>query len=142
LYATISSDGHGADPRSVLTKELTMRPAKRRAIRDQLTPPNGEQLPDGVGGTITGGPMERFDLMEILRRTSLSVSRGGAVSGAAQVVISGLAEQTGRGDGADRGIALSDGSRITFASVTDAGVMNEEDANALTREDVRVLADA
>ncbi len=101
-----------------------MRTVKRRAIRDQLTKSGGEPLPDGIGGTITGGPMEPIDLLEILSRSVRCVTRGGAVSGAAHAV----AGDRGPGSsGADLGIALSDGSRITFASLADPGVLREED---------------
>jgi hypothetical protein len=94
-----------------------------------LTTSNHETLPDGVGGTVTGGPMRPMDLMEILSRGGAGTSRGGAVSGAAQVVTSALSARAGR----DEGIALSDGSRITFARVGDAGVMREEEALLLIR---------
>jgi hypothetical protein len=108
-----------------------MPTVKRRAIRDQSTKPNRDHLPDGIGGTITGGPMEPIDLMEILSRSARSVSRGGAVSGAAQTVDSETMDsgEEARADwinGQDLGIALSDGSRITFASIA-AGVLREED---------------
>lgn len=101
-----------------------MRTVNRRATRDQLTKRNNDLLPDGVGGTITGGPMLPIDRTEILARTARGVSRGGAVSGAAQVVVSSL---NGSG-GQDRGIALSDGSRISFCSVADAGVLKDDNA--------------
>jgi hypothetical protein len=99
-----------------------MRTMKRRATRDQLTTRNGEHLPDGIGGTITGGPVVPIDLMEILNRSARCVTGSGAVSGAAQSAASG---------GQDRrklGVALSDGSRITFASLADTGILREEDA--------------
>jgi hypothetical protein len=91
----------------------------RRATRDQLTKRNNEHLPAAIGGSITGGPMEPIGLMEILERGARSASRSGAVSGAAQVVASSL----GRTGGVDWDIALSDGSRISFASIADAGVL-------------------
>ena len=119
-----------------------MRTVKRRAIRDRLTTPNGEHLPDGIDGTITGGPMEPIDLMEILNRSALSVSRGGAVSGAAQVVASGAGERVDMGGRPDRGIALSDGSRITFATVADSGVFREEDGRLSAGDGSRIFADA
>jgi hypothetical protein len=87
----------------------------RRAIRDNSIRHSGEQLPDGVGGTITGGPMQAIDLMEVLNRSPFGVSRGGAVSGAAHVVVSGA----GARGAPENDIALSDGSRIMFASVGD-----------------------
>jgi hypothetical protein len=83
-----------------------MRTVNRRAIRDQLTARNGEHLPGGIGGSITGGPVAPLDLMEILNRTRCT-SGGGAVSGAAQAV---------RGEEV-ASVALSDGSRIIFADV-------------------------
>jgi hypothetical protein len=104
-----------------------MPTVKRRAIRDQSVKPNGEHLPDGIGGTITGGPAEPIDLMEILSRSARCVSRGGAVSGAAQSVDSGDETPADGGNGRDLGIALSDGSRITFASIAGPGVLREED---------------
>ena len=96
----------------------------RRATRDQLTKPNNVHLPDGIGGTITGGPMEPIGLLEILERGACGASRGGAVSGAAQVVADSLG---GTGVTA-RGIALSDGSRICFTSIADAGLLRADDA--------------
>jgi hypothetical protein len=95
----------------------------RHATRDQLTKPNNEHLPDGIGGTITGGAMEPIGLTDILERGARGASRGGAVSGAAQVVADGL----GRSSLAGRGIALSDGSRICFASIADVGLLHEDD---------------
>jgi hypothetical protein len=75
------------------------------------------RLPDGTGGTIAGGPMRPIDLMDFLRLGSHGVSMGGvsmggAVSGAAANIQSASPRN-------DRGIALSDGSRIVFASVAD-----------------------
>lgn len=94
----------------------------RRATRDQLTKPNGEHLPDGIGGTITGGPMEPVGLLEILERGARGASHGGAVSGAAQVVTGGPR----RNRLAEPGVALSDGSTICFASLADAGLFAED----------------
>jgi hypothetical protein len=95
----------------------------RRATRDQVTNPNNEQLADGTGGTITGGPMEPIGLLEILERAAHGASRGGAVSGAAQ----GVADAFDRTNLAERGIALSDGSRICFASIADVGLFRDDD---------------
>ncbi len=106
-----------------------MRTPARRATRDRLTARNNEILSDGVGGTITGGPVRPIDLMELLSRGGSGTSRGGAVSGAAQVVISTPETRTGGNDG----IALSDGSRITFARVGDAGVMRDDETLLLSR---------
>jgi hypothetical protein len=94
----------------------------RRATRNQLTKRNNEHLPAGIGVTITGGPMEPIGLMEILERGARGASRSGAVSGAAQVVASSFGG-TGR---VDCDIALSDGSRISFASIADAGVLRDD----------------
>jgi len=95
--------------------------ARRREVRLD------EALPDGVGGTITGGPMQPINLIEILRLGGRGASGGGAVSGAAQGALSGIASGAGAGAGSgrDRGIALSDGSRIIFASVEQATVLDE-----------------
>jgi hypothetical protein len=95
----------------------------RRATRDQVTKPNHKHLPDGTGGAITGGPMQPIGLLEILERAAHGASRGGAVSGAAQGV-----EEGGHTSQAERGIALSDGSRISFASIADAGLFRDDDA--------------
>ena len=100
-----------------------MRTMTRRATRDQLTKRNNEALPDGVGGTITGGPMEPIGLLEILERGARGASRGGAVSGAAQVAI-GSPGAAGR---PDRAIALSDGSRISFSSIADTELFRDDD---------------
>ena len=100
-----------------------MRTVNRRVTRDQLKPKNSDDLPDGVGGTVTGGPVEPIDLMRILARDTDGASRGGAVSGAAHVVVSRLGIRGPRGPG----IALSDGTRISFASIVDAGVFGDEE---------------
>ncbi len=92
-----------------------MPTTKRRALRDQIVNPDNEMLADGIGGTITGGPMEPIDLMEILARGLSGASRGGAVSGAAQTA-AGSPSPTGH---VPVGIALSDGSTISFANVAD-----------------------
>jgi hypothetical protein len=42
--------------RAAPAEDPTMR-LTRRATRDQLTKLNNNHLPDGIGGTITGGPM-------------------------------------------------------------------------------------
>jgi len=94
--------------------------ANRRAIRDQLAKRNGSE---SAGETVTGGPIQPIDLMEVLSRGARDVSRGRAVSGAAQVVIS----SPGSG-GSSRAVALSDGSMISFARVGDIGVLKDEDA--------------
>jgi hypothetical protein len=96
----------------------------RRSRHNTATRTDGPQ-PDGLGGTITGGPMPPLDLMETLNLGVQTLSRGGAVSGAAHVLGGG----TGADGRRDSGITLSDGSRISFASV-DIGA--EEDFRALT----------
>ena len=106
-----------------------MRTVNRRATRDHLNRANSGDLPDGVDGTITGGPVLALDLMEILRRSADCVTRGGAVSGAAHVEFIGQGKYDG--GNARRAIALSDGSRISFASVADPGALTEEDAGLL-----------
>jgi hypothetical protein len=109
-----------------------MRTMNRRAVRDGLAMRNSEDLPDGIGGTITGGPREPIDLMQVLARAN-GASLGGAVSGAAQVVVSSMLVDRGR----ERGVALSDGSRISFASIADAGVLNDDEAQIQTAGDAR-----
>jgi hypothetical protein len=94
----------------------------RRATRDQLTKQGNEDLPEGISGTITGGPMEPFNLLEIMERGARGASRGAAVSGAAQVV----ADNVGCSYLAARGIALSDGSMICFASIAEAGLRHDD----------------
>jgi hypothetical protein len=91
-----------------------MRAMGRRTTRDQLKRP-GEQLSDGVSGTITGGPMQPIDVWEILSLGARGCSRGGAVSGAAQAASNGRSADPAR----QRAIALSDGSRIMFSSLDD-----------------------
>jgi hypothetical protein len=119
-----------------------MTMVRRRAIRDQSAKPNSEHLPDGVGGTVTGAPLEPINLMEILSRSERCSSRGGAVSGAAQTVDSGEETrpfwgygQDPGGYGKDLGIALSDGTRITFASIAGPGVLRLEDGRIALRND-------
>jgi len=100
----------------------------RRAMRNQLRKPNNEHLPDRTGGTIAGGPTKPIGPPEILERGEHGASRGGAVSGAAQAV----ADSIGRTSQADRGIALSDGSRICFSSIADAGLLRYDEAPMAT----------
>jgi hypothetical protein len=95
----------------------------RRAMRDRVTKSTNEPLPDAIGGTITGGPMQPIALLEILERGAHWSSRGGAVAGAAQVV----AGNSGRANNTEWGIALSDGSRICFTSIADAGLVRDDD---------------
>jgi hypothetical protein len=122
---------------------ITRRAMTRRATRDQLAKRDNQDLPDGIGGTITGGPREAIDLMRILERGARGDSRGGAVSGAAQgaaqwdaqLVVSSLGATRRR----DLGIALSDGSRISFCSVADAGVLTDNDVASLSDDGARML---
>ena len=93
----------------------------RRARRDQSTTPDNDDLRDGIGGTVAGGPMQPNGLLDILEHGARDASRGGAVSGAAQIV----ADSPGRA----RGIALSDGSRICFASIADAGLLRDDNVS-------------
>ena len=99
-----------------------MRTMMKRATRDRLTQRHNDNLSDGIGGTITGGPMQPIHLIEFLERGAGCVTRGGAVSGAAQVVVGGLSDTGWR----DRGIALSDGSRINFSSIADIDVLEDD----------------
>jgi hypothetical protein len=116
------------------TEDLIMRTVNRRANRDHLDtgrrgdPPGGGELPDGVAGTITGGPVAAIDLLEILSRSAACVTRGGAVSGAAHMEF--INPEKYDGGNRRRAIALSDGSRISFASVAESGVLMEDDAGA------------
>ncbi len=110
-----------------------MRTMNRRAIRDGLAKRKSDELPDGIGGTITGGPLEPIDLMRVLAR-AYGASQGGAVSGAAQAVVSSTIIDRGH----DRGVALSDGSRISFASIADAGVLRDDESPARTNGDKRL----
>jgi hypothetical protein len=104
------------------TEDTTMR-LTRRGTRDQLTKPRVEHPPDGIGGTIAGAPMERIGLLNFLEHGAYGASRGGAVSGAAQVV-SGWPTHACQ---TERSIALSDGSRICFASLAGANQLPADD---------------
>jgi len=106
--------------RVLRTRKMTMR-ATRNTSPDFVAARRGEHLPDGVGGTVTGWPMEKLDLMEILNRTSRGVTRGGAVSGAAQAI-----DNRRGGNGRRTDIALSDGSRISFASIEQEGMFRND----------------
>jgi hypothetical protein len=111
-----------------------MRTTARRATRDRLTQRNDDNLSDDIGGTITGGPLESIDLINILERSSRGVTRGGAVSGAAKTVSVSSPGATG---GQDRGIALSDGSRIYFISIADVDVLKDADAPVQRAHEIR-----
>jgi hypothetical protein len=64
---------------------------------------------------------EPIDLIALLKLGTLGLGRAGAVSGAAQLTDTIAASRACE----DPPIALSDGSRITFTSVADAGVYND-----------------
>ncbi len=104
----------------------------RRATRDRLN----EHLPDGIDGTITGGPMAPIGLSEILERGARGASRGGAVAGAAAQT---AADRPGWTEPAERGIALSDGSRICFASINDPGLLRDDNLGVLRNDNLGVL---
>ena len=82
----------------------------------------GDSLPDGVGGSVTGGPMRAPDLMEILSKGTRAATRAGAVSGAAQSIDS----RSGSRFDEAKAIALSDGSRISFASLADQRLVTDD----------------
>jgi hypothetical protein len=103
---------------------MTMMRLTRGTTRDPVTKPHNHHLPDGIGGTITGGAMELLDLPEMLERGAHEAGRGGAVAGAAQVAADGTVNSSQP----ERGIALSDGSRICFASIVDTGLFRDRDA--------------
>jgi hypothetical protein len=90
----------------------------RHARHDQSTTPGNEDLRDGIGGTVASGPPATTGVLGNLEPGAREASRGGAVSGAAQIVA----------DSPDRrhGIALSDGSRISFASIADVGLLRDD----------------
>jgi hypothetical protein len=111
-----------------------MRTTARRATRDRLTQRNNDNLSDDIGGTITGGPLESIDLIKVLERSSRGVTRGGAVSGAAKMV---AVSSPGATSGQDRGIALSDGSRIYFISIADVEVLKDDDAPIQRAREIR-----
>ena len=101
-----------------------------------LPPRNRDRLPDGIAGTVSGASAEMIDLASMRRlgshgvrhERSRGITRGGAVSGAARVTSS----SAGARGGGTWGIALSDGSEITFVSVADVCVLHETGANFLT----------
>lgn len=92
--------------------------------KERMNKRSGNGLADGSGGTIAGGSMQPLDLMALLTGGASGVSMGGAVSGVSMGgAVPGAAQTmqtTARAArGRDDGIALSDGSRIVFASVSD-----------------------
>lgn len=70
-------------------------------------------MPDGVGGTITGGPVQPIDLMQVLDRAPRKPS---SFQGSEQWTVTGRFDK-------DHAVALSDGSRIFFASMDDVRVL-------------------
>jgi hypothetical protein len=105
----------------------------RHARHDQSTTPSNEDLRDGIDGTVASGLPATAGLLDNLEPGAREASRGRAVSGAARIV----ADSPDRG----RGIALSDGSRICFASVADVGLLRDDnvpmaaDEHTLARKD-------
>jgi hypothetical protein len=88
---------------------------RRRALRGPGTKRPSVHLPDGVGGTITGGPVPIIDLSDILKRGAPEPAHDAAVPGAARMPEPG--DRSARCG--PRDVALSDGSRILFASMAD-----------------------
>jgi hypothetical protein len=82
-----------------------------------------DRCPDGAAATISGGAMTERGRRAVSAQSESGVSRGGAVSGAARAIVSVRGSRAGR----DRVVALSDGSRITFASIGDAGFSWDHD---------------
>jgi hypothetical protein len=105
-----------------------MRTTTGQPRHDQPRAPNGEHLPDGIGGTIIGGLVRPTNVVEFPNRDGRRVSRGGAIAGSAQVAVSSAGASGGRLGG----ITLSDGSRISFASVDDPGIAMDEHFRIVT----------
>ena len=104
------------------TKELAMRTTGTHPTCDKSGKANGDRLPAGAGGTIYGASLSRNDLMPMPIPHLPDVSRrGGAVSGAAQAMAMG----SGIENGEERAVALSDGSKISFASVAALGLFED-----------------
>jgi hypothetical protein len=99
-----------------------MRTAIVRAKRDRGTKPDEDRPPDSVSGPISGGSMKPIDPMEILGRGGPAVRPGGAISGATQTIPRSPKARAAK----DRGVGLSDGSRIVFASFADIAVFADE----------------
>ena len=92
--------------------------------KERMNKRPGNGLADGSGGTIAGGSMQPLDLMALLTGGAASVSVGGPVSGAAQAVQPTARAARGRdAHGPDNSVALSDGSRIVFVSVSDREIL-------------------
>jgi hypothetical protein len=87
-------------------------------------PGSGDPLHSRSGSPTVGGGGERreIDLARIILRGENEAGRGGAVSGAAQAIRSSLAARIAK----NRGVSLSDGSRISFASIADVGVLEDD----------------
>lgn len=124
-----------AIPMSGPDREHAMPATIRLPKRAPMTGRGHLALPDGVGGTISGGPMRPPDLTETLRRRA---PEGGSASvglsgvglsgiGLSSVGLTGAASRftavdpSGDPNGdfwareRERDVALSDGSRIIFA---------------------------
>jgi hypothetical protein len=100
------------------TKELAMRTTGTHPTCDKSGKANGDRLSAGAGGTIYGASLSRNDLMPMPIPHLPDVSRRDAVSGAAQAMAMG----SGIENGEERAVALSDGSKISFASVAALGL--------------------
>lgn len=85
-----------------------VKPLRRHAVRG-----GAGALPDGVGGTITGGPVQPIDLMQVLDRRPRQPA---PAFGAAKWAVTGRFDK-------NSAVALSDGSRIFFASIEDVRVL-------------------
>jgi hypothetical protein len=95
-----------------------MRTIGTHATRGKSHKRNGDRPLPGVRETVNGAPLELIDLMTRPIPRLPDVSRGGAVSGAAQVMTMGSSLD----DGEERAVALSDGSSISFASIAALGL--------------------
>ncbi len=102
--------------------------------KERMNKRPGNGLADGSGGTIAGGSMQPLDLMALLTGGPAGVSMGGAVSGAAQALQPTARDARSRdahgrdvhgrdAHGRDNSVALSDGSRIVFVSVSDREIL-------------------
>lgn len=83
---------------------------------------NGARLGARVGRTINGASLDRVDMMATPIPWPPDVSRGGAVAGAAQVMVM----SSGFSNGEERAVALSDGSRSSFASIAALGLFKAD----------------
>jgi hypothetical protein len=114
-------------------KEWTMNAKTMHAAGARSAKRSSFPGADGLAGTITGGGAVAASPITDIGRGAQCVSRSGAVSGAAQGVAGGPAFPGGLASGGpDRWIALSDGSRITFASIADAGILRDDETPLLS----------